>query len=192
MKAIGIVGSPRLNGNTQILVQKVLDSISKRGFETELITLVDKKINHCLGCISDGHRKIPCVINDDMNAIYAKLISADIIVVGSPVYGSNVSSLTKAFLDRLVCLPKKLFGKVGGVVVVGEEYGIVSTEKALMQTLNYQGLTLPGWCTAEGHAKKKGEILKDKEALKSAERLGKILVECCCAIKFMKINKRGK
>lgn len=177
MKAVGIVGSPRKEGNTELLVQKVLESIAKQGFETELISLADKRIDHCLGCISEEHHKVPCIIDDDMNKIYPKLLSANIIVVGSPVYGSNVSSLTKAFLDRLVCLPKRLFGRVGGVVVVGEIYGIVSTEKALMQALNYQGLTLPGWCTAEGHAKKRREILKDKEALESAERLGKILVD---------------
>lgn len=177
MKAVGIVGSPRIGGNTQILVEKVLESIAKHGVETELITLADKKINHCLGCISDEHHQNPCIINDDMNSIYPKLLKADIVVVGSPVYGCNVSSLTKAFLDRLVCLPKKLDGKIGGIVVVGGEYGIVSTEKALMEALNYQGLTLPGWCTAEGHAKKKGEISKDKEALESAKRLGEILVK---------------
>ena len=177
MKAVGIVGSPRKEGNTHILVQKVLESIERQGVETELIPLAGKKVGHCLGCISDEHRKNPCIIDDDMNGIYPKLLSADIIVIGSPVYGSNVSSLTKAFLDRLVCLPKKLEGKIGGIVVVGEIYGIVSTENALMQALNYQGLTLPAWCTAEGHAKKKGEILNDKEAMKSAKRLGETLVK---------------
>jgi multimeric flavodoxin WrbA len=188
MKAIGIVGSPRPGGNTQILVEKVLEGIAKHGVKTELITLADKKISHCLGCISDEPYKNPCIIDDDMKALYPKLLQADIIVIGSPVYGCNVSSLTKAFLDRLVCLPKKLEGKIGGVVVVGEEYGIVSTEKALMEALNYQGLTLPGWCTAEGHAKKKGEILKDKEALKSAKRLGEILVKAGKNLNRQKFN----
>lgn len=100
MKVIGITGSQRKNGNTAFLVQETLNSID--GAETELISLGDYEIKGCNGC--EGCKKTyKCVIQDGMQEIYPKLLSADAIVVGSPTYFYNITSIMKAFIERLYC-----------------------------------------------------------------------------------------
>ena len=116
-----------------------------------------------------------------MDEICEKMIKADIIIVGSPVYYCNVSGLLKNFIDRCTCLthPKlKLKGKVGGAITVsGFFVGNAEAEYHIWDFLSWQGITLPGRCTAEGFAVKRGEISKKKNDLKSARELGKRLVD---------------
>lgn len=176
MKVIAICGSPRRNGNTEIMLKETLKGAQKEGVKTDLIQLSGKNIKYCLGC--DGC-KYPCRIRDDMDKIYKKMIGADIIIIGSPVYYCNVSGLLKNFMDRCTCLTHpelKLKGKVGGAITVSGYFaGNAETEYHIWDFLNWQGMTLPGRCTAEGFAKKKGEILRKKDNLKSARELGKRL-----------------
>ena len=72
LKVVGIVGSPRSEGNTEFMVRTTLDKISENGIETELITLHDKNIQYCSGC--DGCKKTnKCVIDDDMQELTEKV-----------------------------------------------------------------------------------------------------------------------
>ena len=64
LKIIGIVGSPRKDGNTEFMVKTALDEINKHGIETELITLHDKNISYCIGCDKCKSTN-QCIINDD-------------------------------------------------------------------------------------------------------------------------------
>ncbi len=99
-KILGIVGSPRKNGNTDILVDNVLLGVDKNNFTTDKIYLCDMNFKGCIAC--EGCAKTnKCIIKDDMEQLYNKIDSADAIVLGSPTYFYNVSSLTKMFLDRL-------------------------------------------------------------------------------------------
>ncbi|WP_412523869.1 flavodoxin family protein [Clostridium sp. JS66] len=100
MKVIGISGSARKNGNTAILIQTVFKELEKRGIETELIQLFDKEIQGCKGCFAcSGKGK--CVIEKDtFNECFKKMIEADGIILGSPVYSADISSKMKAFLER--------------------------------------------------------------------------------------------
>ena len=85
MKILGIVCSPRSGGNTEILVRKALESAEKEGAEVEAWSVAGKDLkpcDHCLSCIKTGQ----CHIKDDMQALYPKMIEADGIVLGSPVY----------------------------------------------------------------------------------------------------------
>jgi len=100
MKIIGIVGSSRKNGNTDILVKKVLEGAKQSGAEVEVLYLSDYNIIDCLGC--EGCAKTnKCVIKDDMHIIYEKLDESDGLVLGSPTYFYNVSGRVKVFMDRL-------------------------------------------------------------------------------------------
>ncbi len=107
--------------------------------DTEFISLAGKTIAPCDGC-SDCLEKGECVIKDDMTPIYPKLLEADAIVVGSPVYYGTVSGLCKAFMERVQGFgvhEKKLRFKVGGAIsVAGSRSG--GRELALM--------TIHMWC----------------------------------------------
>lgn len=100
MKIVAIIGSPRKNGNTDTLVDSVLQGAIENGAETEKIYLSDLNFKGCIGC--EGCKKTgKCVVKDDMQMVYEKMNEADGIVLGSPTYFYNVTGLTKMFIDRL-------------------------------------------------------------------------------------------
>jgi len=102
LKVLGIVGSRRKGGNTDLLVRKVLEGASAHKIETECIYLNDYEIADCTGC--EGCKNtFSCILNDDMQIIYRLLESADALVLGSPTYFYNVTGITKNFFDRLYC-----------------------------------------------------------------------------------------
>lgn len=103
LKVCGIVGSPKKNGNTDLLVSNVLEGARTGGAETEKIYLNDLRIKPCQSCGVDPNPKF-CLFNDDMKIIYAALGSCDAIVLGSPVYFDTVSAQTKLMIDRCNCL----------------------------------------------------------------------------------------
>ncbi|MDP1538762.1 MAG: flavodoxin family protein [bacterium] len=113
---IGISGSPR-NKNTNYMLRTVLDAT---GYDYELIALKDKNIKACNAC-GGCYKSHKCIIKDDMQELYGKLLKVDIIALGSPTYFDNVSALMKIFIDR--CLPlylsEKLKGKKVALVSVG-------------------------------------------------------------------------
>jgi len=100
---LGIVGSPRRNGNTHFLVSRALEAAAGLNASTRLIWLGDHTIEGCRGCEScaGSHR---CVIHDDMQHLYPLLLHADGLILGSPVHFYNVSAPMKAFVDRCYCL----------------------------------------------------------------------------------------
>jgi len=103
MKVCGIVGSPKKNGNVDLLVSQVLKGAMSRGAKTQKIYLNDLNIRPCQSCGVDPHPKY-CLFDDDMKLIYDALESYDAIVLGSPVYFDTVSAQTKLMIDRSNCL----------------------------------------------------------------------------------------
>jgi multimeric flavodoxin WrbA len=103
MKACGIVGSPRKNGNVDLLVSNVLKGASSQGAETDKIYLNDLNIKPCQSCGLDPYPKY-CLYDDDMRLVYELLESCDLIVLGSPVYFDTVSAQVKLMIDRSNCL----------------------------------------------------------------------------------------
>ncbi len=174
MLALGVCGSPRRGGNTEALLGIVLEHLRSYGFDTQALMLRDLDLKPCTGCRCCVGRG-SCVINDDFTRVIAPaLLSADVIVVASPVYFNNVSALTKAFMDRTWCLRGKLRFKVGGAVVVGRGYGAelaITAIHAFM--LKHEIILTHRGVHGEGY--EAGEVLRDGRALKDAERLAEVL-----------------
>ncbi|RAP53486.1 MAG: flavodoxin [Methanosphaera sp. rholeuAM270] len=100
LKVVGIVGSPRKNGNTEFMVKTTLEKIEEAGIETELVTLHDKNIGYCTGCDS-CKSSAECIIEDDMRELSEKIKCADGVIMSSPVYFGDMTGLAKSFIDRL-------------------------------------------------------------------------------------------
>ncbi len=103
MKVLGIMGSPRIGSNTDLLLDEALEGAKNQGAEVEKIIVDKLNISPCreyYGCLKDGN----CVIRDDMDDIYPKLLAADVIVVASPMFFYGLSSQLKALIDRCQAL----------------------------------------------------------------------------------------
>lgn len=102
-KVLGICGSPRLGGNTDILLDKVLEGAGSKGADTEKIVLNKLKFSPCQECENirdDGE----CIVKDDMHKLYKKIKDADVIVLASPVFFGSLSAQTKMMIDRFQCV----------------------------------------------------------------------------------------
>lgn len=103
MKICGIIGSPKKNGNVDLLVSQILKGAESRGAEASKIYLNDLQIKPCQSCGVDPHPKL-CLFDDDMRIIYDVLQSCDAVVLGSPVYFDTVSAQVKLMIDRCNCI----------------------------------------------------------------------------------------
>jgi multimeric flavodoxin WrbA len=103
MKVLGIMGSPRRQGNTDILLDKALEGAREAGAEIEKVLVTNLKISPCLeiyACFKDGN----CTIKDEMQMLYKKLLQADHIIFASPIFFYGVTSQAKAVIDRCQAL----------------------------------------------------------------------------------------
>ncbi|WP_449241238.1 flavodoxin family protein [Desulfoscipio gibsoniae] len=119
MNIIAINGSHRKGKNTAALLRTVLGEAASLGAATELLELTDYNIKLCLSCNKCLGRTQCSITDDDMASIGEKLLAADGIVLGSPVYWSNVTTLMKNFMDRtryMHMTRNLLAGKAGAAV----------------------------------------------------------------------------
>jgi multimeric flavodoxin WrbA len=171
MKVVGICGSPR-KGNTEWMLQKLLEEVARSGIETELIRLREIEIKGCDGCLSceaggEQWRGI-CKIKDGMQQIYPKLLEADGLALGTPVYFELLSGLLKNFMDRTCPIWPKLQGKqVVGIAVA--EGGIGKAVENLKTYSSLCGMRWVGSVTAL--AKNPRQVSKDKGVEKRLKRL---------------------
>lgn len=178
MKVLGIVCSPRRGGNTEILVRRALECAEDDGAEVELWSFAGREVrpcDHCASCFKVGE----CHIEDDMQGLYPKLMEADGIVLGSPVYFWSVSAQAKLVMDRTYALRRptnRLQGKVGGAVAVAGRRGQVEALTVINNFFLGQGIT-PVGLGVDGVASDRGEIEEDERALTGATELGRRMVE---------------
>ena len=99
MKVLGIVCSPTAGGNAETLVRESLVGAAEKGAETDLISFASMNVKPCDGCRSCT-KTGECVIDDDMKDVYPKLLSADGIIIGTPVYFWTVTAQAKLLMDR--------------------------------------------------------------------------------------------
>ena len=177
MKVLAINGSPRAGGNTEKLIQVVFAELAKEGIETELIRIGGQPVRGCTACFRCTELK-RCVFEDDpVNGIVEKLKTADGIILGSPVYFSDVTAEMKAFIDRsglvlrTVGLPLRRKASAGLVAV--RRGGEMHALDTLAHFLHYQQTYQVGssyWNFAFGRAP--GEVLQDEEGMTTMRTLG--------------------
>ena len=189
MKILGISGSPIKNGNVDLLIQQVLKGAGSDGAKTEIIYLNELKISPCRSCGKNPEPRF-CFIKDDMEKVYAKLKSSDVLVLGSPIYFDTVSAQMKLFLDRCNCLTplvkkknrysfkSRLKKKRKGIII------LVAGEK---QRFDYALIPLLGffkWASVKYVDKilyshnyfEKGKVKANKKVMQDAFDLGRRLV----------------
>lgn len=133
MKILGLSCSPRKQGNTVTLLEEALKGAQQEGAEAELYSVSGKNIEPCDGCWSCT-KTGECHVKDDMQGLYDKLLEADGIIFGTPIYFHGMASQTKTIIDRTIALGqpgRSLANKVGGVVAVCGSLGLVSAVKDL-------------------------------------------------------------
>jgi multimeric flavodoxin WrbA len=99
MKVLGIVGSPRRGGNTDLLLAEVLRGAASQGAAVKTIVLNDLTISACQHCDTCQQAGL-CRIHDDMRSVYTEMEAADVIVIASPVHFMGPSAQLKAMIDR--------------------------------------------------------------------------------------------
>ncbi len=179
-----ILGSPRKNGNSAILANKLVEGAKEAGADVETIFLQGMKIAPCNAC--DACVKKPeggCVIKDDMIPLYKKIEQATAIVFVTPTYWFNMSAQLKLFIDRSYALrPGK--GKYGfsdkkvGIIVTYADVdpfaaGAVNTLRSFQDICNFVGSTIVGM--VYGSAENPGDIKKNEAVVQAAYDLGKKL-----------------
>lgn len=122
MKVLGISGSPRKEGNTDLLVKEALKVCAENGAKTDFIGLAGKNIKFCDNCDACAGGKAPCPKDDDVKQILDAMEKADALIIGSPTYFGSVSGQLKTLFDRTMPLRRnnfRLSGKIGGAIAVG-------------------------------------------------------------------------
>ena len=182
MRVLGIVGSPRKSGNTEILMNEVLNVAREAGCETELFLMSEKQVAPCDAC-GTCFEVGACVVQDDMQELYAMMDRADAIVFGSPVYFGSVSAQTKAIMDRTFSLLRRrsLKNKVAGTLVVTRRVGAIQARSLLYAFCIAQGMLVAGG--AIGYGREPGDVLTgvgggiDMTAMSEAHLLGTNVVQ---------------
>ena len=195
MKVLGINGSARKDGNTAIIINKVFEELNKQGIETELVQFAGQIIEPCKACWACGEQK-NCVHRKDIfGETFDKMMEADGILLGSPVYSANISASMQAFLERaaVVCdmnrgsLNNKY--KVGASVVALRRGGALSAVDAMNHFFMNQEMVIVGstyWNMVYGQMP--GDVLKDEEGLQNMQNLGENMAYVLHKLKDNKSN----
>jgi len=183
MKTIlGVIGSPRKKGNTEVLVSRILDGAHSAGAKTETISLGELRISECNGCHACWKGKHICSKNDDMKELYPRIIESDIIIFGTPVYWYGPTAIMKCFMDRFVYFNcpfnrDKIRGKTG-VLVVPFEDNTLETSSLVVEffekSLMYLEMKLADKILVPG-VTKRGEVGTRKQIMDRCYRLGQKL-----------------
>jgi multimeric flavodoxin WrbA len=182
VKVVAFNGSARKDGNTAILLKRVLKVLEEDGFETELVQLAGENIRGCNSCrICYETKNKRCIIEDDkVNEYIAKMVDADGMLLGSPTYFSMMTPEMKALIDRAGYVARAngdMFKrKVGAAVVAVRRAGGMPTFDAINHLFFISQMIVPGssyWNIGVGA--KKGDVENDAEGMKTVDDLGKNL-----------------
>lgn len=102
MRFLAINGSPRIGGNTDILLSQILKSAKSKGAKINKIQLSKLKINFCKECDTASVKSL-CNTKDDMHTIFKKIKEADVLILGSPIFFGSLTAQMKAMIDRFQC-----------------------------------------------------------------------------------------
>jgi len=179
MKVVAFNGSPRRNGNTVILIDEIFKILQKEGIETEMIQLGNKPVHGCTACgkckeIQNGKCHIK---NDHLNICIEKMVEADGIIIGSPVYFADVTPEVKALIDVAGYVTRannhQLKRKVGAGVIAVRRGGALHAFETINNFFLISQMIVPGssyWNFAIG--RDPGDVLNDAEGMQTIKTLG--------------------
>jgi len=180
MKILGLIGSARKKGNTEIVVKEILRAAKDEGAEVESIRITDYEIRPCTGCMACKMKEKGCPIADDVTTIFDKMIESDGIVLGTPVYFLGANGIIKILIDRgfrYSSLRDKPFkGKMGVTCAVA---GVPNWEQfALIELyLLFSSLGIRLIDQVMIYAQGPGEVILNRESLERSHAVGKALVK---------------
>lgn len=178
MKVAAFNGSPRRNGNTAILINSMFEIFQNEGIETECIQLGNKPVHGCTACgkcreIQNGKCHIK---NDHLNFCIEKMVEADAIIIGSPVYFADVTPEVKALIDVAGYVTRAnnhlLKRKIGAGVIAVRRGGALHAFETINNFFLINQMTVPGssyWNFAFG--RNPGEVLNDDEGMQTIKTL---------------------
>ena len=176
MKVVAFNGSPRRDGNTVILIRHVFNELEKQGIETDLVQLSEKEIHGCIACYKCMENKDRrCAVKSDAaNEYIEKMLCADGIILGSPVYFQDVTPEMKALIDRTGYVARsngRMFRKkIGASVVAQRRSGAIHTLDTMDHFFLGGEMILVG--RAIGIGRENGEVNNDEEGIRLVKSLG--------------------
>ena len=174
-KVLVLSGSPRKQGNSDILCDEFCKGAIANGNAVEKIRVADKKISHCLGCYYCKDHGGKCVFQDDMSDILQKIIEADVLVLATPVYFYSMSAQLKTVIDRTVARWTEIANK--------QLYYIITSAEDERDTLDGTITALRGFAKCiDGYEEKgilygrgvsaKGEVVNFPDLMRIAREMG--------------------
>ena len=181
-----LLGSPRKKGNSAVLAGQIIYGAESVGAKVETVYLNGLNIKPCQGCYACKKKNSTgCAVDDDMQALYSKLVESDAWIIASPVYWFNMSAQIKIFMDRCFALwnedPQinRMYKKrIAIAMSYGDSdpfnSGCVNALRSFQDAYRYVGARIVGM--VYGSADQPGEIASNAELMAQAEEIGKKLL----------------
>ena len=182
MYAVAINGSPRKGGNTEFLLKVVLNELQASGWETDLVKVGGTSIRGCIACNKcfENQDNACSVKEDNFNEIFAKMLKADAMILGSPTYFAAVSADLKALIERAGYVAyannHAFWGKIGAAVVAVRRGGATHVYDTINHMFQMSRMIMP--CSTYwnmGYGLHKQEVGEDEEGLANMRHLGKAI-----------------
>ncbi|MGL1931703.1 MAG: flavodoxin family protein [Desulfotalea sp.] len=191
-KVIGFSGSPRVNGNSDVLLKAIMSEISKEEMPSDYLNLTKIQFQGCIGCEKCRKDKICTGLTDGMSLMYEPIISSKGLVLVSPTHNYNITSWMKAFIDRMYCfynfennVPRSWSsqlanqGRKAVIVAICEQENkedMGFTIEAMKSPLEALGYDVIGELSVF-KVFSKGKVKNDLEAMEKAHELGRKLAQ---------------
>lgn len=183
LRVVAFNGSTRKDGNTAILLRRVLDELHAAGIETELVQLAGMRLAGCTGCLrcaETADDRCSGLPDDGLNACLEKLLAADGILIGSPTYYANCTAGTQALMERAGYATRRngspLARKVGAAVVAVRRGGAIHALDSITHWFQINGMLVVGssyWNLGIG--RDVGDVEGDDEGLQTMVDLGRTM-----------------
>jgi multimeric flavodoxin WrbA len=182
MFALAVNASPRKNSNTGILIENVLQPLRDAGWKTETVRIGAKPMSGCIACLQCGKLKNGrCAITTDaFNDIYALMVEADAVILGTPTYFTDVTAEMKALIDRSGYVSGSnggaFAGKIGTAVIAVRRGGATHAFDTINHLFLKSNMIVPGsryWNM--GYGLKEEDVLGDAEGLANMANLGRMI-----------------
>jgi multimeric flavodoxin WrbA len=182
MKVVAFNGSARKDGNTAILLRTVLAELEAEGIETELVQLYNRQFRGCIACLKCGETMDNTCSgqkDDGLNACVAKMVEADGVLLGSPTYYANCTTITQALMERAGYATRRSGGealrrKVGAAVVAARRGGAIHAFDSINHWFQINEMIVVGssyWNM--GYGLGKGDVESDDEGMETMRTLGR-------------------